>query len=117
MVTVFNEVLTKESIVESPADVVLEGIIIKIEKGLLSEVINPEVQHKFNNLDQEHLFIEFECKFKDKIIKGSDRIPYYSEPMTNSKLAKFLTKYGELKVGQLIKIDFDGDGFSKIKLK
>lgn len=114
MVKVFNDKLTKESIVQSPKDVKLDGVITGIEKGLLSEFVDPRVHDKFDNLEQETLNIHFECKFNDKSIKGTDRLAYYSEPMSHSKLGKFLEKYGELKAGQSIKVDYNGKGFGSI---
>lgn len=116
MITEFKENMTKESVIASPKDEVLPGVVLKIEKGLLSEFLDPAVHNKFDNLEQETLRIEFEVSFNDKHIKGNDRLAYYSEPMTNSKLGKFLNKYGELKVGQQIKVIYDGEGFGKIKV-
>ena len=116
MVKMFNEKMTKENVVASPKDEILNGVIIGIEKGLLSEFVKPEVHHKFDNLQQETLNILIDCDFKDKKIKVTDRLPYYAEPMTNSKLGKFLNKYEELIIGAQIKVIFDSDGFGKIKV-
>lgn len=117
MVSEYSETMDKSKVVASPKDEVLDGVVVRIQKGFLSEFVDPAYHSKFDNLEQEHLLIHFDVKFEDKILKGSDRVAYYSEPMTNSKLGKYLLKYGELKVGQSIKIDYDGDGFAKIKLK
>ena len=117
MVSVFNEVLTKASVVESPRDVILDGVIISIEKGLLREFLDESVYSKFDNLDQETLKITYECQYNNKSLLGNDKIAYYSSPGSNSKLGKFLTKYSELKVGLLIKVEYDGEGFGKIKVK
>ena len=116
MVTVFSETMTKAQVVASPKDEVLSGVITTIEKGLLSEFLDERVHSKFDNLEQPTLRIGFEVSFGDKTIKGNDRLAFYDEPMANSKLGKFLEKYGELKAGQEIKVLYDGDGFGKIKV-
>lgn len=116
MVEVFNKKLTKDDIVASPCDEVLTGVITKIEKGLLGSFVDEKVHSKFDNLDQETLMIYFETKFNDMIIKGSDRLAYYEKPMTNSKLGKFLLKYGSLEAGQQIKIVYNSEGFGRIKV-
>ena len=116
MITIFNEVMTKEQVVASPKDEILNGIIIKIEKGLLSEFI-PESHHRnFNNLEEETLKIHYEVNYKDKILRGDDRIAYYSAPLSNSNLGRFLNKYEELKAGKEIKIIYNDKGYGKIKL-
>jgi len=113
---IFNKKITKSEIIASPTDEILTGVITNIEKGVLKEFLNEGVQSKFDNLDQETLKIYFECKFEDKIIKGSDRLAYYEKPMSNSKLGKFLIKYDELNVGREIKVVFDKNSFGKIKV-
>ena len=110
--------MTKDSVVESPADIILSGAITKIEKGQLREFIKPEYHSKFdNNLDKETLLVHFEARFDERIIGGTEKVAYYAEPMSNSKLGKIITKYGEFRVGKEIKIQFDGDGFSHIVTK
>ncbi len=109
--------MNTEQVVASPKDEILDAVIIKIEKGLLSEFINPEVHHKFDNLESETLLVHFETKYNDRIIGGTDRIRFYEEPMINSNLGKFITKYNTLKVGIKIKVEFNADGFSSIKIK
>ena len=116
MVEVFNTKMTKDQVVASPRDEVLTGVIIGIEKGELREFLDPAVHSKFDNLTQETLKIEFEVDFNGKKIKGNDRLAFYAEPMTNSKLGKFLSKYGELESGVAIKVIYDGEGFGKIKV-
>lgn len=117
MVSQYSEKQTKSDVVQSPKDEILNGVIVDIKKGLLSEFIDEKHHSKFDNLEQEILEIQFETKFNDNILKGFDKMPYYKDPMSNSKLGKFLTKYEKLEVGTQIKVDYDGDGFGTIKLK
>lgn len=35
MVSVFNENMTKDKVIASPKDVVLDGVIVSIQKGLI----------------------------------------------------------------------------------
>ena len=114
MVKVYDKVLTEKSVVASPKDEILSGIITNIQQGLLSEFIDSSVHSKFDNLHQETLLIEYEVKYGDKILKGNDKFGYYAEPMSNSKLGKFLTKYKELKTGMPIKVMYNAEGFGKI---
>lgn len=117
MVKVFSETISKSDLVASPVDEVLkDGIITNIEKGLLSEFVDEKYHKEFDNLGQESLLIYFEVKFNDKILKGTDRIAYYKEPMTNTKIGKFINKYGDLKVGAKINLFYNSKGFGKIQL-
>jgi len=116
MVETFEKSMNKSQVVQSPRDEILKGVIIKIEKGLLSEFLDPAVHAKFDNLEQPTLRLSFEVKYNDKIIKGQDRLNYYEEPMSNSKLGKFLTKYDKLEVGQEIKVIYNDNGFGSIKV-
>jgi hypothetical protein len=116
MVQIFNEKMTKEQIVQSPKDCVLDGVITSIEKGLFSEFLDEKVHDKFDNLERPTLNLKFECKFQDRTVKGNESIAYYEEPMSNSILGKFLDKYSELKAGQVIKVDYNGKGFGSIKV-
>lgn len=116
MVTIFNSTMNKDMIVASPKDEVLTGVITKIEKGLLSEFVDPSVHSKFDNLEQPSLRIEFEVQYNDKTVKGNDRFAFYEEPMSNSRLGKFLAKYTELKSGVEVKVLYNEEGFGKIKL-
>ena len=116
MVEVFNKKLDKSVIVASPRDEILNGVIVQVEKGLLREFLDESVHSKFDNLDQDTLKFTIECEFDNKKFNVIDRIAFYDEPMSNSKLAKFLNKYDTLEVGKQIKVIFDKDGFGKIKV-
>lgn len=116
MVSEFNKTMTKDSVIASPKDEILNGVVLKIEKGLLGEFLDDKVKDKFDNLEQPTLFFYIECKFNNKHIRTTDRLAFYEEPMSNSKLGKYLEKYGELKAGQEIKVIFNDKGFGSIKL-
>lgn len=116
MVSVYSENQTDKDVVASPKDEILNGVVVDIKKGILSEFVDPQYHGKFDNLTQETLYISYETKFNENTLTGFDKMPYYDKPMSNSKLGKYLTKYGELKVGQNIKVVYDKDGFGKIKI-
>lgn len=112
---------TKEDIVKSPKDEILEGVITSIKKGTLrehfEEIERPDIAAKFKDgLDDLYIFVQYETAFNGLNLKGSDRFRHYSPPQDNSNYGKFLMKYSDVGVGGKIKIIFDGNGFSKIKL-
>ncbi len=116
MIKQFSDIMSSEDIVASPVDEMVDGVIIKIEEGLLREFIDESVHDKFNNLDDKFLKIYFESKYKDKTIPGNDRIRYYAQPQANSNLGKFLKKYGKIDVGVNIKVLYNSEGFGSIVL-
>ncbi len=112
---------TKEDIVETPKDIVLEGVIVGIKKGTLQEhfdeIERPDIAAKFTKgLDDTYIFVEYETAHNGLNIKGSDRFKHYSPPMDNSNYGKFLMKYSNVGIGGKIKIMFNGEGFSKVIL-
>ena len=110
--------MNSSQVKESPKDVKLDGVIIKIDKGILREFLPENIDlTNWEGLDNETLLIHFETKFEDRTIGGTDRLTFYEEPLSNSKLGKFLQKYDELKVAQRIKINFNGKGYSSILLE
>lgn len=116
----FNE--TKEDVVASPKDEILDAVIVSIKKGTLrehfEEIDRKDIIAKFDSgLDDNYIFIDYETKYNELNIKGSDRFRHYSPPMENSNYGKFLMKYSNVGVGGKIKVIFDGKGFSKIKLE
>ena len=113
----FDKTLTEKDVVQSPADCVLDAVILQIQRAKLEYFIPKEVHDKFENLDQETLLITFETKYNDKVFKGTDRLAYYEEPMSNSLLGKFLTKYKTLQVGKQIKVAYNSKGHSKISVE
>lgn len=108
--------MNKNVVVQSPRDVILDGIIIDVNKTTWKEIIPSEKLDKFDNPDKELVQIKFETKFDERILKGEDVLPYFEKPMSNSNLGKFLDKYENLAVGKTIKIVFNDKGFGKIKL-
>lgn len=117
MVTAYTGKMTSKDIVASPKDEILEAYIVKVERGLLSEFIPDKVHAKFDNLEQDTLQIYFEYKFNDKVLSSVDRISFYEEPSEHSKLAKYIRKYETSPtVGQKIKVEFNTDGFSSIRI-
>jgi kynurenine formamidase len=109
--------MDKKQVVETPKDIILDGVVIHVTKTTWRNIIDEHKLIKFDEPDQEIVNIEFEVKFQDKVLKGNDTIKYYEIPMSNSKLGKYLIKYDKLKVGQTIKVEYSGDGFPSIKIK
>jgi len=109
--------MNKKVVTEVPKDVILDGVIVKIDKTTWENIIDPSKISKFDNPHEEILSVKYEIKFDDKVLKGEDTFKYYEMPMSNSKLGLFLLKYDDLKVGQIIKVEYSGDGFPSIKIK
>lgn len=119
MTEVYNSEVTKEDIVASPKDVVVEGEILSINKGLTSEFVDPQYHKDFDeeSLKKEQISIDFEVTFENRKISGNDRMNFYKEPLSATSMAKFLTKYEDgLKVGTKIKVKYNSKGFGKISL-
>lgn len=109
--------MNRKSVVETPTDKILDGIIVDIEKTTWRNIITAEKLHKFENPDDEILQVKYEVKVDDKVLKGEDTFRFYENPMSNSKLGKLLLKYDSLEIQKEIKVEFDGDGYTSIKLK
>lgn len=108
--------------IETPTDAIEDGTITKLtmmtwREKLTRQMTDPtklaEALKKFDNPEETIVLVEFETN-KEKI-KGDDAIKHYDPCPTNSKLGKITAKYGNLKVGLPIKIEFDGNGYSSIK--
>lgn len=108
--------MNKSVVVRSPKDEILEAIIIDVNKTKWSEIISTEKINTFDEPDKALVQIKFEAAFEGKILKGDDKFTYYENPMSNSKLGKFLERYEDLDVGVKIKVIYDKDGFGKILL-
>ena len=109
---------TKVEILKSPVDVILDGVILSVDKGLLSEMIPKERQAGWDNLDKVHLTYQFECQYEGNHFKGDDRVRFYDPAPSGSNIAKLQNKYGGKipGVGDTVKIVYGSDGFGKIKL-
>ena len=108
--------MNKNQIKDVPKDTIQDGIVIAIDKCNWKMIVPADKLHKFENPDEEVLVVKYETKYNDSNLKGEDTIRYYAEPFPNSNLGKFLTKYDNLEVGSKVKVTFDGNGFSSIKL-
>jgi len=116
MENIKNFTMKKEEIVKSPKDVILDAVVIESNKTTWANIIKPDKIGKFEDPNKVIVQIKYEYGFDDRVLKGEDTMAYYEKPMVNSNLGKYLFKYGDLQVGQKIKIVFGGDGFGSIKL-
>ena len=110
--------ISSKNVVESPKDAILEGVITEVsEKSTWREHLtaqgNEKSIDKFPNPDQEIINISYVVK-GDESLTGFDTVAYYNKPKDRSKLGKLLMKYGDLDKGTVIKIQFDGEGYSSI---
>lgn len=108
--------MNKSQVVRSPKDEILKAVVLEVNKTCWAEIISPEKLGRFDEPKKQLVQIKFETTFENNRLKGEDTFAYYPEPMSNSKLGKYLEKYDELKVGQVIKVIYDKDGFGKVKV-
>jgi len=113
--------IKKDSVVDSPKDTILDGVVTEISEVTtwrehLTAQGNEKSIDKFPNPDQEIVHISYETAGEDAI-RGVDTVAYYEKPRDRSKLGKLLKKYGDLKEGTPVKIQFDGEGYSSIVVK
>lgn len=108
--------MNKSQVVKSPKDEILKAVVLEVNKTCWAEIIAPEKLGEFDEPNKELVQIKFEASYDDNKLKGEDTFAYYERPMSNSKLGKYLEKYDELKVGQVIKVIYNKDGFGKVKV-
>jgi hypothetical protein len=117
MVKEYISQVNESDIVQSPVDVKLDGVVVKVDIGLMEEFLSDAVKAKFDNLDQETLNITVECKHGDQHVRCTDRISFYKNPHDRAALARYIKKYGgDPQVGQTVKVDFNSKGFGSIVL-
>jgi kynurenine formamidase len=109
--------ITKEDIVESPKEIVLDGRVIDVKKTTWKEIISPDKIGKFDNPDKEIVLIKFECLYNGVYFKGEQTFPYYEKPMSNSKMGMYLLKYGDFEPGKAIKVFYNSKSFPEIVLE
>ena len=112
-----NFKMTKDKVVQSPKDEILEGVIIEVNKTTWANIIPADKLHKFTEVDKHIIQIKYETMFKNNSLKGEETYTYYENPMSNSKLGKYLMKYESLEVGKKIKVLFNKDGYSSIMIE
>ena len=109
--------ITEDAVLKIPKDETKEAVILNVDKVKRKEIYNQEVIDKNKlNPEEEMLKITYEIKIEGKPIINSDNLVYYETPHPSSKLGKYLTKYKTTKVGTVIKIYFNSDGFGHISL-
>lgn len=109
--------MNKKQVIEVPKDVLLDGIIVDVEKTTWSKIISQEKLNKFENPFAEIVRIKYEVNYDDRILRNDEVYSYYENPMANSKLGMFLNKYEDLKTGIKIKVDYSSEGKPSIRLK
>lgn len=108
----------KVEIVKSPVDVILDGVILEVNKGKLFDMIPKEVHDSWDNLDKEHLQFKFEVSFEGNNFQGVDRVRFYDPAPINSNLSKLQSKYdGIPNIGDKVKIKYNSKGFGSILIE
>jgi hypothetical protein len=66
------------------------------------------------SIDDKIVVIQYETN--DGKYSGEEKCTYFENPHEKSKLGRIIKKYGGLKVGMKVAIDFDGKGYTSIRL-
>lgn len=107
-----------------PKDSVLDGIIINLEDGVVSQFISESAKQKWDgDLSSNAILVTVQVKLDDEQSENFDQMftyidqegeTFYTE---NSNIGKFHKKYGSLPVlEQKVKVMTNSDGFAKIKI-
>ena len=99
-------------VVEFPKNEVLEGVVLSIELKKSQEIFGDKAYEK----DKDVLVVSYEVKGHN--LHGIEYFNYFPKGLVpdRSKLGKFLKRYENLKVGTIVKVDFDAEGNYKILL-
>lgn len=83
--------------------------VARLGMTVASEVFKEDAK----NPTQKVLMVFFET---DDGVKGKQPISYYPHPSPRSKIAKFVRKFGQPKVGQAVNIIRNEDGYWELDL-
>ncbi len=94
-----------------PKDKTLDGVVLELDVKTWNELTKDENKRKtLKNPDGEVLRVLYEVEG----FKRTESFPFTSNPTTSSRYGRYIVKYGDFAVGQVIKIQFDGTGDSSV---
>jgi hypothetical protein len=90
----------------------LEGAIVNISLVTAESVFGDKAQ------DKEQKLIQLEIENAEHKVKHEENINYFKqgEVPDNSKLGKFLLRYGDLKVGKVVQLEKNNNGFWRVRV-
>lgn len=110
-----TKIPSKDDIVESPKDVIVDAVVDSFEVTTWREFLDDETKSsKFDNPDKDIIVVRYTDT--ENGYNGTDTINLMNPPSDRSKIGKYLNRYGDFAKGQSIKVEYDGEGFSRIRL-
>lgn len=107
-----NQLPTIKDVREVPKNDVVDAAVIDIKVKTWRDIISAEKIDKFDNPDEEQIIVKYEAAgfIREEKFRND------KNPTTTSRTGRYLVRYSEFKIGQIIKVDFDNDGKSSILL-
>lgn len=109
---------TKEEVVETPKNVVLDAVVIDVTIESWQEHLGDspglnKIREQDIDIEQDQVFITFETEngHRDNTVAT-----YYDKPSERSKLGKLLLAYGEIKPGTQVKVHYNDKGKSTVQV-
>lgn len=105
-----------------PADLIIEGEIIDLRDGVVSDFVNEEHLKKWKSPKQPAIEIDVAAKYNERVVGFRKIFPYTIEGEETvygrtSDLGKYKKKYEKLpEKGDKIKVMTNTDGFLRLKL-
>jgi hypothetical protein len=100
---------SREDVVERPKNETREGVVVDVEMTTAKAIFGDNLLPK-QYPDRRMINVTYEIA--ELGLRGSKALTFFppgSVP-SNSGLGRFLKRYGSLKPGTLVKVDFDGEG-------
>lgn len=96
-----------------PKDETLSAIVLELEVKTWTDITKDELKKsKLKDPQGKVLIMSYEAAgFKRGAI-----FPFTDNPTTSSRYGRYIVKYGDFKVGQEIKVQFDAEGDSEVIL-
>ena len=96
-----------------PKDKTLDGVVLALEVKTWNELTkDDDKRKKLKNPDGKVLRVLYEVSG----FKRNESFPFTDNPTTSSRYGRYIVKYGDYTIGQVIKVQFDGEGDSLIIL-
>ena len=94
-----------------PKDKTLDGVVLELEVKTWDELTKDDTKRKnLKNPDGKVLRVLYEVAG----FKRNESYPFTDNPTTTSRYGRYIVKYGDFTIGQVIKVQFDGEGDSSV---
>lgn len=93
-----------------PKNKVVEGVIVDLELKTWKELIPADKINKFKDPNEKQIIVKYDVE--GLII--TEKLKYEETPFSTTRLGKFINRYGALKVGTKIQVNFDHESKATI---